>query len=123
MINIIDTRKNKDINLFNKLISRSQLGNEDVSKTVEEIINDIKINGDSSVLKYTKRFDNVELTTKTQRVSQKEIDEAYNKVDKKFIEGVNIGSGSFSPCLKPAGSFIPHMLPLFWYSFSPEPSR
>jgi histidinol dehydrogenase len=86
MISIIDIRSNKESELYSKLVSRSQLDNGDVLKTVEEIIKDIKQNGDKAVLKYSGLFDKAELTAETQRVTADEINEAYHEVDEKFIE-------------------------------------
>ena len=94
MIRIIDKRSNKENDLYNRLISRSQLDHGDVLKTVEEIINNIRQNGDKAVLEYSRRFDKAELTPETQRVTMEGIDEAYNKVDKKFIEVIERAKGN-----------------------------
>ena len=39
-----------------------------------------------------------------------------------FVEGVKMGSGSFSDSLSPGGNFIPQIDWVFWYSFQPEPA-
>ncbi len=86
MLSIIDIRTNKQNDLYKKLISRSQVDNGEVLKTVEAIISNIKKNGDKAVLEYTGLFDKVQLTAGTLRVTTEEIAEAYDKVDKKLIQ-------------------------------------
>lgn len=54
------------------------------NETVSEIINDVKLNGDSALQKYSERFDGVKL--EGFEVTRKEIEEAYCLVDDKFIE-------------------------------------
>lgn len=53
------------------------------TKIVEEIINDVRLNGDKAVKKYTAKFDRAELDDL--RVSVEEIEEAYKLVDDKYI--------------------------------------
>ena len=69
-----------------KLLSRSQLEYGDVQQRVTEIINDIKVNGDSALFKYTKDFDGIDLSADTIEVTKEEIAEAYTKVDNELIE-------------------------------------
>ncbi len=59
---------------------------DDRTKIVEEIINDVRVNGDKAVKKYTAKFDGVELDNL--RVSVEEIEEAYKLVDDKYIESL-----------------------------------
>ena len=44
--------------------------------TVNEVIDNIRKNGDEAVLSYTKRFDKADLTAAEMRVTKEEIDEA-----------------------------------------------
>ena len=55
-----------------------------VEDIVTEIIKDVKENGDSALYKYCEKFDKAKLDTLL--VTKEEIDEAYNLVDKEFIE-------------------------------------
>ncbi len=43
--------------------------------------------------------------------------------DSAFVAGVKIGCGSMSPCLRPAGSLIPHTVWECLYSAQPLPAR
>ena len=56
----------------------------DVSATVREIIEDVKTNGDSAVIRYEKKFDGVELASL--EVTQAEKDRALDQVGEKFIK-------------------------------------
>ena len=58
--------------------------NVNVSSIVSEIIEKVKKQGDKAVLELTERFDKAKLTSL--RVTEEEIETAYNKVDKGFIE-------------------------------------
>ncbi|MBI2547961.1 histidinol dehydrogenase [Candidatus Woesearchaeota archaeon] len=50
---------------------------------VKQILNEVKINGDEAVLKYTEKFDRQQL--KSLELSQEQIKKAYEKVDKKTL--------------------------------------
>ena len=56
----------------------------DVSKTVSEIIDKVKAEGDAALLYYTEKFDKARLTDL--RVSEEEIREAIGSVEPEFIE-------------------------------------
>jgi histidinol dehydrogenase len=86
MIQFIDLRSNKDSDIFNKLAARSQLNYGDTQNRVSDIVNNVKLNGDKAVLEYTNMFDKVELCPDNLKVSQIEIEEAYEKVDKELVE-------------------------------------
>ncbi|MCX7923687.1 MAG: histidinol dehydrogenase [Clostridia bacterium] len=86
MISVIDIRRDKKNDLYEKLLTRSQMELGDVLKNVDSIVNSIKTNGDKALLEYTKMFDGVDLTPESLKVSKQEIDEAYGKVDKELIE-------------------------------------
>ncbi len=60
---------------------RSKMQKSDVVSIVEEVLNDIKENGDEAVLRYTKKFDGADLTAATMRVTQEEIDNAMAEIE------------------------------------------
>jgi len=70
------------IDLLKKRSSSSVIENE-IQKTVRKIITDVRKQGDRAVKKYTEKFDSIKL--KGLSVSQKEIDTAAKKVEKKFF--------------------------------------
>jgi histidinol dehydrogenase len=64
---------------WSEIIKRPHIDVSLLNKTVEKILNDIKLNGDSAVRKYESTFDHVELDSLA--VNQDEIDEAMCKID------------------------------------------
>ncbi len=62
--------------------------NAKIVKIVEKIINDVKNRGDKAVIYYEKKFDKVELTAKTLKVSNKELKDSFKKVNKDFIKSI-----------------------------------
>jgi len=86
LVEIIDLRDNKNSDIFESLASRSQLEHGDVLDRVEDIVGNVRRNGDKAVLEYTAMFDKVELTSDKLRVTEEEIKEAYTKVDPKLVE-------------------------------------
>ena len=87
MIKIIDIRKNKESDIYKKLISRNHMELGEVLGRVEEIVNNIRQKGDAAVLEYTRMFDKVELTPDRLKVTKAEIEDAYGQVD---IELINV---------------------------------
>ena len=85
MIKIIKYESNKSLE---DIFQRSQISYEDINEKVKQIIEDVKKNGDSALFKYNKIFDNVEMTSLT--VSVEEIDEAYKRIDSKFLETLTL---------------------------------
>ena len=80
---------------FKKEIKRisksSSLGIErQEAKLVRAIISEVAKTGDKALFKYTKKFDNSELNAKTVKVTSKEIDEAYEKIDKDFLPALRM---------------------------------
>ncbi len=57
---------------------------QSVEGVVSQIIDNVKNNGDKALLEYALKFDKVEL--KSLEVTQEEIEEAYQRVDKEFVE-------------------------------------
>ena len=53
------------------------------TRTVERIVDDVRENGDQAVFKYTEKYDGVKL--KGLKVSREEIDRAYEMIDKDFL--------------------------------------
>lgn len=86
MIKVIDMRQGEDSGLFEKLVGRNRLGQGDVVKTVEEIISNVRAEGDKAILKYTEKFDKVELDAASMKVSQQELKAAYEKIDPKLLD-------------------------------------
>lgn len=72
--------------VLKELSERSHSGNDDFTAVVDEILENVRANGDKAVFEYTKKFDGADISKDNFIVSKEEIDEAYEKVDKKLIE-------------------------------------
>ena len=72
MINKFSTRDRDFDNKLNSLIAWESSSNEEVRRSVEKIINDVKVNGDASVLDYTNKFDSVKAESISELIVSKE---------------------------------------------------
>ncbi|MBP2031545.1 histidinol dehydrogenase [Clostridium algifaecis] len=88
MIKIIKGDKKGKEEYLNLLKSRRTEVDSEVVKTVSNMLSDIRENGDSSLIGYTNKFDSEELNAGNILVTKSEIEAAYNKVDKKFLEAI-----------------------------------
>ncbi len=73
---------------YNKLVNRFSLGKTDVNATVQAILEDVRKQGDRAVLRYTQKFDRIKLTSKTLRISQEEIKQAYKNADPNIVKSM-----------------------------------
>lgn len=74
----------KDI--LNNLLKRSPDNYGEYESVVKEIVEDIHINRDAALFKYTEKFDKAKLDSTTVKVTKKEIDDAYTRVDNELVE-------------------------------------
>lgn len=72
-------------NLLQDLLKRSPNNYDEFSGRVNAILERVKKEGDAAVFDYTKQFDKVEITPDTVRVTEEEVAEAYEKVDKELL--------------------------------------
>ncbi|HDI72702.1 MAG TPA: histidinol dehydrogenase [Candidatus Altiarchaeales archaeon] len=70
-----------------RVIERS-LDLESVFDIVRPILRDVKENGDSALIEYTKRFDNFDLTSENIKISENEIMDAYSNVSDPFLSAI-----------------------------------
>ena len=63
---------------------RGKMDLKPVIETVQNVIDDIRENGDAALLKYTEKFDGVKLTSDQLRVSEQEIEDAIKSIEKEF---------------------------------------
>lgn len=73
-------------NLMSELIKRSPNYYQKYADTVQEILDDVRENGDKAVFEYTQKFDGAVITADTIRITQEEIDEAIAQIDPALIE-------------------------------------
>lgn len=72
-------------NLLSDLLRRSPNHYTEYEKTVSEIIENVKTNGDAALFDYTEKFDRCSIGPDTIRVSEEEKQEAYAAVDQALI--------------------------------------
>ena len=63
--------------LKRRVMERSQLQNDEISARVKEIVARVRAESDAALFDYTSRFDHVQLTADTVKVTREEIDAAY----------------------------------------------
>lgn len=80
----LDNNSKKDI--LNNLLKRSPNNYDEYADTVNEIVNNVRTNGDKAVFDYTEKFDKVRLDKNSLLVTKEEIDEAYSLVDKELTK-------------------------------------
>ncbi|WP_034449660.1 histidinol dehydrogenase [Butyrivibrio sp. AE2032] len=64
---------------------RGKMDLKPVITVVQDVIDDIRENGDEALLKYTEKFDKVKLTADQLRVTEKEIEDAIASVDPELL--------------------------------------
>ena len=69
-----------------QILSRAQFEIAGVQETVDDILRRIRTEKDAALFELTEKFDKVKLTSKTVRISQEEIDQAYAEMDEKLLE-------------------------------------
>ncbi len=77
--------KEKDLN---KLLKRPSEDAAGVERDVQQILNEVKRNGDAALRKYAQKFDKVKLNSL--RVTEKEISGAVKAVDKKLKQAIEV---------------------------------
>lgn len=84
MITTVIANGKDEYSFIKSLKERSQSGAKDVSGAVNEILNNVKLNGDKAVYDYTVKFDGQ--APENVEISKSEIDNLINLCDKDYIE-------------------------------------
>ena len=72
-------------NILENLLKRSPNSYGEYESAVNDILSNVKTEGDKALFQYTKDFDNADINSSNVVVTQEEIDEAYNLVDKNLL--------------------------------------
>lgn len=83
---ILELNETTKKNILENLLKRSPHQYESYSDTVNEIINDVRENGDEALFSYTKKFDKVDIHSENIKVTEEEIEYAYQEVDQELID-------------------------------------
>ncbi|MBE5862171.1 MAG: histidinol dehydrogenase [Lachnospiraceae bacterium] len=83
---IVNLTQETKKNILGDLLKRSPNNYGKYEDTVNEILANVKANGDQALFEYTKKFDRFDLSAENIQVTRQEIDEAYKKLDPALIE-------------------------------------
>jgi histidinol dehydrogenase len=75
---------------LSKIYNRNLYQKKRVEEKVARIINDVRAYGDEAVIKYTRKFDRVKLTSRQLRVSESEISAAYQNITADFVANLKV---------------------------------
>lgn len=84
MINILNLNNESKNIVLDMLRQRKEANTTEIEQRVKAILNAVKIDGDNALKRYTKEFDKIDLNFI--EVSTEEVDEAFNNIDKEFID-------------------------------------
>ena len=85
-MNIVKLNEKKKKNILENLLKRSPNSYKEFEGRVADIVAAVKEKGDEALFEYTARFDQVQISSDTIRVTEEEIEEAYQNVDKDLLE-------------------------------------
>ncbi len=74
--------------MITQVVNRGKSDLSTISSSVKEIINDVRKKGDKALLQYTEKFDKVRLTPSKIKVEERQIKEAYKKLEKSQISAL-----------------------------------
>ena len=80
-LNVVKTGDSGFKETFNEILKRGSADTRDAEKIVSEILVKVREEGDKALIEYTSRFDSLDLTRDTLKVTEKEIDHAFHAID------------------------------------------
>ncbi len=83
---IVKLTEEKKAGILENLLQRSPGQYGKYEDTVNEILSDVKKDGDKALFAYTEKYDGITVTEDTIRVTKEEIEAAYREVDAHFVE-------------------------------------
>jgi histidinol dehydrogenase len=83
---MIELNEESKRNILEDLLKRSPNQYDEYADAVAKILNDVKTEKDKALFAYTERFDKTVLTKDTIRVTEEEIQEAYQKVEPSVLD-------------------------------------
>lgn len=88
MLRIIDIQTPESESFIAKLNARGGLMDENILRTVRRTLNEVQIDGDKAVARYTRKLDAPRISAKGLKVQRNEFKQAYAEVDSDFIEAI-----------------------------------
>lgn len=93
--------------VFNNLITRRNHGSIRVQKKVSKILEGIKTEGDTALLRYTKKFDKVSMKRRELRVTEAEISGAYQNIKPEIVN-------TLKEIIRNINKFYTNQIPKSW---------
>ena len=87
---ILDTKKSNFQKEFSRALNSKRQQSNANRSIVLKIINDVKRNGDQSLIRYSKKFDKIDLNRNSIQISKKEIIAITSKLDPKIKKAINL---------------------------------
>lgn len=78
---IVSLDENSKKNILNDLLKRSPNNYDEFAGSVNEILNNVRNNGNKALFEYTKKFDGADINPSNIMVTKEEIQEAYNSLE------------------------------------------
>ena len=75
---------------FEALLGQKREASNDVSSAVRSILDEVRARGDEAVFEYTAKFDRMDLTPQTVRISSDELDEATAEIDAETLAALQL---------------------------------
>ncbi len=96
---------------FNELLNRGKMDIQNVTKIVENIINDIKLDGNSAIIESIKKFDNWQPKSDDDLlIDQDDMKNAYDKLDSKLKNALHLAYNRIK-------SFHRKQMPRSWFDY------
>ena len=83
---IVELNEETKKDILSNLLKRSPDNYGSYEATVKEIVEDVHINKDAALFKYTEKFDKAKINADNIKVTKAEIEEAYKEVDASLLE-------------------------------------
>lgn len=83
---IIELNENTKKNILQDLLKRSPNQYETYADTVAKILENVRTRGDQALFEYTERFDQTIINRENIRVTEEEIEEAYQEIEPEVLE-------------------------------------
>lgn len=77
---------------FSAFLDSKRENAADVNAVVSEILENVRRRGDKAVLDYTNKFDRLDLTEQTMRISDEEIEQAVAACDKETLDALYLAA-------------------------------
>jgi len=74
--------------ILDRVMNRGKADLSSTSLAVKKIITDVRENGDGALLRYTEKFDDVRITRSKLKVAEREVKEAYKKLERSQINAL-----------------------------------